>query len=602
MRLRIGAAQTNPTVGDLDANAEAVIATAEAARAHGCDVVVFPELAICGYPPEDLLLKPAFVAQTEEATVRVAAAVRDIVCVVGTVHHDRDLFNAAAICHGGRVAAYYRKCHLPNYGVFDERRYFAAGTDAGPLVRWRGVRFGVTICEDVWVPDGPLVTQARAGAHLSLNINGSPYHRGKLAARRSMLSTRAADAALPLVYVNLVGGQDELVFDGGSMHFDADGDLVAAMPQFRTGLAVWDVDCAEAFRHRLREPRPRDLPAVDLPLVDLDAEAAGDPVADVVPIDTAAPTGPVVRLQSVVDTPPLPNDHQTPVPLLDDCEEVYEALVLGVRDYLTKNGFTDAVVALSGGIDSSLVALVAADAVGPDHVTGIAMPSPFSSEGSVADARTLADNLGVTMHMVPISDTYRSVLDTLAPLFVDVEPDVTEENVQARLRGLLVMAYSNKYGAIVLSTGNKSEVATGYCTLYGDMNGGYAVLKDVPKTLVYALCRWRNDRAGRELVPESVLTKPPSAELRPDQFDSDSLPPYDELDPIVEAYVERDMVASEIVAAGLGPADVVARVVALIDGAEYKRRQSAPGVRITPKAFGRDHRQPVTNRFRDRSG
>ncbi|MCC7075710.1 MAG: NAD+ synthase [Acidimicrobiia bacterium] len=604
MRIRVGAAQVNPTVGDLDGNADLIVDYAERAAQAGCDIVCFPELVLTGYPPEDLLLKPAFIAEAEEALVKVASSVRDVVLVVGTVHRNGDLFNAAAVCARGQVVGHYHKRRLPNYGVFDEQRYFAAGAQSGPLVALHGVTIGITICEDLWVPDGPLLDHARAGAELALNVNGSPFHLGKMGWRRSMLATRASDSACPLVFVNMVGGQDELVFDGGSMLFDAEGALVAAAPQFEATLAVWDVDCAAAFRRRLRDPRPRAWTPLDLDVIDLDA-AARDASGEVVPIDKVHPSdlaAPQVgagqaRLHAVAAQPPMPDAWQTPTSLPERAEEAYDALVLGVHDYLHKNGFTTAVVGLSGGIDSSLTAVIAADAIGADNLAGISMPSPYSSEHSISDARALADNLGMQFLVVPVTESFEHVLGTLEPLFEGTESGVAEENLQARLRGMFLMAFSNKFGAIVLSTGNKSEVATGYCTLYGDMAGGFAVLKDVPKTLVYDLARHRNKLAGTDLIPDSVLGKPPSAELRPDQLDSDSLPPYEVLDPILEAYVEHDMVASEIVAAGIADEATVNRIVRLVDRSEYKRRQYAPGVRITPKAFGRDRRLPVTNGF-----
>ena len=564
----------NTTVGDLDGNAAMLVETARAGRAAGCDLVCFPELALTGYPPEDLLHKPSFVADAERALEDLAAAVPEVVMVVGTVVHRLDLYNAAAVTAGGSVAGVYCKEFLPNYGVFDEKRYFAASRDPGPLFHLHGVTFGVTICEDVWMPTGPLLDQARAGAQLAINVNASPYQIGKHRRRRGMLATRASDVGLPLVFVNLVGGQDELVFDGGSALFAIDGEVSAELARFEAGFAVWDVDCSEVFRHRLADTRARAWEPLELPVVDL------------VPV---APS-------RMVPLPPV--RAATVVADLDECEEVYRALCTGVHDYLDKNGFSGAVVGLSGGIDSALTAAVAVDAIGAEAVTGIAMPSPYSSEHSVADARLLADRLGIRFEMLPIGDVFHSYLDTLEPLFAGTASGIAEENLQARIRGSLLMAFSNKFGAILLSTGNKSEMAVGFTTLYGDLAGGYAVLKDVPKTLVYDLCRWRNRTAGTDLIPESTLTKPPSAELRPGQLDSDSLPPYDVLDPVIEAYVEDDRSAAEIVDAGLADADVVERVVRMIDAAEYKRRQAPPGVRITPKAFGRDRRLPMTNGWR----
>jgi NAD+ synthase (glutamine-hydrolysing) len=578
--LRIGVAQLNPTVGALDANAAAIIEWTAAARSAGCDLVCFPELAITGYPPEDLLLKPGFISDAAEALAKVSAAASGIVALVGVPHRDGDLYNAVAICADGAVAGFYHKRLLPNYGVFDEKRYFAAGSSAGPLLRIGDAVLGVTVCEDVWLPDGPLLDQARAGIDLAVNVNGSPYHVGKHAFRRAMYATRAADVAAPLVFVNMVGGQDELVFDGGSMLFDAEGEILAAAPQFVEALYVWDVDCSQAFRRRLRDSRPRSWSRLDLPVLDL-----GDPLGK----RGAAPA----VWQPIGDRPsrlPAPN----PGPM-SRTEEVYRALVTGVHDYLAKNGFTSAVVGLSGGIDSALTATIAVDAVGAGAVHGLTMPSPYSSPGSVIDSETLAAHLGIGIDVVPITGLFEAFLETLAPVFAGTDSGLARENLQARIRGNILMAYSNSHGAILLTTGNKSEMATGYCTLYGDMAGGFAVLLDVPKTLVYELCRWRNSIAGVPLIPEAILEKPPSAELRAGQLDTDSLPPYEVLDPILEAYVEADMTGAEIVAAGIAPADVVARVVRLVDGAEYKRRQAPPGVRITPKAFGRDRRLPITN-------
>lgn len=577
VRLRIGAAQVNTTVGDLDGNATMLVEAARAGRAVGCDVVCFPELALTGYPPEDLLHKPSFITAAERALEDLAAAVPEVVMVVGTVVHRLDLYNAAAVTAGGFVTGVYCKQHLPNYGVFDEKRYFASSRDSGPLFRLRGVTFGVSICEDVWMPAGPLLEQARAGAQLAVNVNASPYHIGKHRRRREMLATRASDIGLPLVFVNLVGGQDELVFDGGSALFDVDGEVVAELDRFETGFAAWDVDCSEVFRRRYVDTRSRSWEPLELAVVDLE---------QVAPL-------PVVPLPHVGPATATTRD-------LDTSEEVYRALRTGVRDYLHKNGFARAVVGLSGGIDSALTATIAVDALGPDAVIGIAMPSQYSSEHSLADAKLLAANLGIRFETLPIADVFGSYLEVLEPLFAGTEPGVAEENLQARIRGTLLMAYSNKFGAILLSTGNKSEMAVGFTTLYGDLAGGYAVLKDVPKTLVYDLCHWRNGAAGTDLIPVSTITKAPSAELRPGQLDSDSLPAYEVLDPVIEAYVEDDRSAAEIVEAGLADGPLVERLVRMIDAAEYKRRQAPPGVRITPKAFGRDRRLPITNGYRSR--
>jgi NAD+ synthase (glutamine-hydrolysing) len=547
----------------------------QAAEEQRCDLVVFPELAVCGYPPEDLLLKPGFVADNREALDQVAAATTQGGCaaVVGFVDAQRDLHNAAAVCADGLVQAVYHKRILPNYAVFDEQRYFAPGTTTTPLVSVAGVRIGVSICEDAFSPTGPIATQAAGGAELVVNINASPYYRGRLLERERMLGTRAADAACALVYVNQVGGQDELVFDGGSMVFDAEGRLIARTSQFTETLLVCDLDVQPVFRKRLLDPRGRATGIPSLPVTALTSESRA----------------------ATATTPPIAPTIVEPLP---PTREVYEALVLGTADYVHKNGFTDVVIALSGGIDSSLVAVIAADALGPDRVHGVLMPSRYSSDHSLEDAQKLCAELGVEHRVIPIEPAHAAFLEMLAPSFEGLPADITEENLQSRIRGVVMMALSNKFpGWMVLTTGNKSEMAVGYSTLYGDTAGGFAVIKDVPKLLVYELCRDRNERAGRALIPERVLTKPPSAELRPDQRDDQSLPPYEVLDPILEAYVEDDRTRGQLVDMGFDPA-LVERITRLVDVAEYKRRQSPPGVRVTPKAFGKDRRVPITNAYR----
>ena len=570
-RLRVALCQINTTVGGLDGNVERIVAALAEAEAQECDLAVFPELALTGYPPEDLLLKPGFVTDNRAALDRVAAASGRCAAVVGFVDAGRDLHNAAAVCADGAVRAVYHKRLLPNYAVFDEQRYFAPGTGDSPLVLVGGVRLGVSICEDAFSPTGPIAAQAAGGAELVVNINASPYYANRLAERERMLATRASDASCALIYVNQVGGQDELVFDGASMVFDPHGELLARAAQFEEQTTVCDIEVLPVFRKRLLDPRGRatDEP---LPVVEISSNPR---VTD--PTDA--------RTTSV--TEPLP-----------PAREVYEALVLGTRDYVRKNGFTDVAIALSGGIDSSLVAVIAADALGPGHVHGVLMPSRYSSDHSITDAEKLCAELGIEHRVIAIEPAHAALLAMLAPSFEGLAPDITEENLQSRIRGLVLMALSNKHpGWIVLTTGNKSEMAVGYSTLYGDTAGGFAVIKDVPKTLVYELCRDRNARAGRALVPERVLTKPPSAELRPDQRDDQSLPPYDVLDPILEAYVEDDRTRAELVGMGFDPA-VVERITRLVDAAEYKRRQTPPGVRVTPKAFGKDRRVPITNRYR----
>ncbi len=557
-RVRIAACQINTVVGDLDGNADRILtALAEAERA-GADLAVFPELTVTGYPPEDLLSRPAFVADNQAVFARVAAASGRCAAVVGYVDVDAQgrLVNSAALCADGKVLGRYDKRLLPNYGVFDEQRWFTPGSGQPLPYPVAGAPVGVTICEDMWFSRGPMVDQASAGAHLLVNLNASPYSRHRREERLVVLTERVAETGCPIVYVNQVGGQDELVFDGASLVVGPEG-VVASAAQFEEEILIVDVDTAADLG-------PRDGTAA--PVAHQERAAVG-----------------------------------SIAPVLGPEAEVYAALVLGTRDYLAKNGFTDAVIGLSGGIDSSLVAAVAVDALGPDHVHGVTMPSRYSSEGSVADAVVLAANLRIDVATLPIEEAHRTLAMTLAPV-IDGEPSgLTDENLQSRIRGILLMALSNARGWIVLTTGNKSEMATGYSTLYGDSAGGFAVIKDVAKTLVYALCRYRNEKAGFELIPGAVLDKPPSAELRPGQRDDESLPPYEILDPVMAGYVEEDRSPDELIAAGFDRADVE-RVVALIDRAEYKRRQMPPGVRISGKAFGKDRRMPITNHYRGRGG
>jgi NAD+ synthase (glutamine-hydrolysing) len=562
-RLRAALCQLNQTVGDLEGNAERILRMYGRAEEAGCDVAVFPELAVPGYPPEDLVLKPGFVRDNREALDKVAAATGRCAAVVGFVDEGRDLHNAAAVCSGGRVLGTYRKRLLPNYAVFDEQRYFAPGTEPLQLYGFGETEVGVTICEDLWSPKGPMQEQASGGAEVTVNLSASPYYRGRWAERERMLATRCTDASCALVYVNLVGGQDDLLFDGGSLVFDSDGTLLARLPLLEEAFAVVELDVRPVFRKRLLDPRGRAA-APSLPLV------------------AAAPPQPT-RAAS-----PDPRPCASP---LDEVEEVHRALVLGTRDYATKSGFTDVVIGLSGGIDSTLVACIAAEALGPEHVHGVAMPSRYSSDASEGDAAALARNLGIDYRIIAIESAHAALLE-----MTGVE-GLAEENVQSRIRGVTLMALSNQHGWLVLTTGNKSELAVGYSTLYGDTAGGFAVIKDVPKTLVFRLTAAINERAGQAVVPADVLTKPPSAELRPDQRDDQSLPPYEELDPLLEAYVERDMTKAELVGAGFDP-ELVDRITRLVDVAEYKRRQSPLGVRVTPKSFGKDRRVPIVNRYR----
>ncbi len=569
-RLRVALAQIDPVVGDFEGNAEGIVTAIRRATEAGADLAVFPELALTGYPPEDLLLKPGFISDNLAALGKVAAATEHCVAVVGFVDERLDLYNAAAVCAYGEVRGVYHKQLLPNYGVFDEQRYFARGAGATQLFGIAGVRVGISICEDAWSPSGPIAAQAAAGAELVININASPYSAGRVAERERMLATRAADASCGLVYLNCVGGQDELVFDGASLVYDADGRLVASLPQFEEAFAVFDIEVRPVFRKRLIDPRGHQS-ATPLPLA---------PVTD--------------------GGRRVPGHHPLAPPIatrLDPEAEIYQALVLGTRDYVRKNGFGDVVIGLSGGIDSSLVAVIAVDALGAEHVHGVAMPSRYSSFGSESDAQMLADNLGVDHRTIPIEEAHAAFLSLLSPGFEGTDPGLTEENLQSRIRGVILMALSNKLGWLVLTTGNKSEAAVGYSTLYGDTAGGFAVIKDVAKTMVYRLCRWRDAAGPGPVFPPDVLTKAPSAELRPDQRDDQSLPAYEVLDPVLLAYVEDDLTAAELIEAGYDE-EVVRRVVRLVDLAEYKRRQTPPGVRVTAKAFGRDRRMPITNRYR----
>lgn len=568
-KIRVAAAQLNTVVGDLPGNVDRIIEMLARASAMGADVVVFPELAITGYPPEDLLLKPGFVQDNLVALQSVARASTDCVAIVGFVDRSLDLHNAAAVCHQGQVVGVYHKRVLPNYGVFDEQRYFAPGGAATTLYEVAGVKVGISICEDAWTPAGPIAEQASAGAELMVSLNASPYYAGRWHARERMLAVRAADASIPLLYVNQVGGQDELVFDGGSFLIDAEGQTVATAAQFAEALLVVDVDVRPGFRKRLLDPRGR---AATTPLPVKRLSINPSPRADEFPVQSNIATA------------------------LDPMAEIYSALVLGTRDYVTKNGFEHVVVSMSGGIDSSFVATVAVDALGADRVHGVAMPSRYSSEGSLTDAKALAGVLGIDLRVLPIEPVHASTHEVLRSQFGAEPAGMTDENLQSRLRGVLLMALSNEFGWLVLTTGNKSELAVGYSTLYGDSAGGFAVIKDVAKTTVYDLCRWRNTQSDVSVIPDSVLLKPPSAELRPDQRDIDSLPPYEVLDPIIEAYVEDDRTVGEIVDLGFDT-DVVRRIVRMVDIAEYKRRQSPPGVRVTPKAFGKDRRVPITNRY-----
>jgi NAD+ synthase (glutamine-hydrolysing) len=571
-RLRIALGQINSTVGDFEGNVHKIVDAIERARRLGVAVVAFPELAVTGYPPEDLLFKPAFIEANLRALGSIARASHGLTAVVGFVDRRDDIFNAAAVLHDGAVAGVYHKRYLPNYGVFDENRYFQAGTETPVFTRGEAT-FAVNICEDLWYPTGPTTVQALAGAELVITINSSPYHAGKGHDRERMVATRAADDLVCLAYVNMVGGQDELVFDGGSLVVDERGKCVARGSQFEEDLIVVDVDLDGVFRARLRDSRRRK-----------EKLTAEDRVSRVVltPLGSASP--PLPERPAIEPLPPV--------------DEVFRALVLGTHDYVRKNGFGRVVIGLSGGIDSSLVAAIAVEALGRENVVGVTMPSAYSSTGTRRDAKRLARNLGVEFLTLPIASILRAYTRTLGGAFKGLKEDVAEENLQARIRGNLLMALSNKFGWLVLTTGNKSEYGVGYTTLYGDMAGGFAVIKDVPKTLVYEVARHVNARAGRAVIPESVFERAPSAELRPDQRDQDTLPPYPELDAILEAYVENDLGVTDMVARGFNR-ETVQKTVAMVDRNEYKRRQGPIGVKITPRAFGRDWRLPIVNRFRE---
>jgi len=574
--LRLALAQMNSTVGDLEGNARKIISHMDRARKAGADIVAFPELALTGYPPEDLLLKPSFIKDNLRALDRIREKSQGITAVVGFVEREDDIYNAAAVISSKKVVDVYRKMHLPNYGPFDEVRYFQAGSRC-PVYRIGEVLVGVTICEDMWYPEGPGRLQSLTGAEVLINISSSPYAMGKVEFRERMLATRATDSAVIVAYLNMVGGQDELVFEGGSFIVNEKGEITARGRQFEEDFIVADLDVEGVFMQRLHDPRRRQ-------------EAL------------ALKKGDVVMVEVPWKRPGKPGRLKTaePVPPMERMEEIYSALKLGVADYLGKNRFKGALIGLSGGVDSALVAAIAADAVGRKNVKGLFMPSRYTSTESREDARALADNLGVGLVEIPIDSIFESYLAALREPFRGRRADTTEENIQARIRGNLLMAFSNKLGWIVLTTGNKSEMSVGYATLYGDMAGGFAVIKDVPKTLVYELAKWRNAREGKPLIPERVLWKEPSAELRADQKDTDTLPPYPVLDPVLKAYIEEDSSFEEIVSFQGCEPSCVRDVIGMVDHSEYKRRQSPPGIKITPRAFGRDRRFPITNRYRSR--
>jgi NAD+ synthase (glutamine-hydrolysing) len=572
--VRLALAQMNPTVGDLPENAKRVIEFIQRARSMGADLVAFPELVLTGYPPEDLLLRPDFLDQNQAALEEVTRATVGITAIVGFAQRAGDVYNAAAIAHDGEVAAIYQKRHLPNYAVFDEFRYFRPGREA--FVCKRGhLTFGVNICEDIFSPVGSTAQLAVYGdAELVINLSSSPFHAGKSVGRDRMLATRANDGVSVVALVNTVGGQDELVFDGNSRVFGPRGECLARAKAFEEDLVLVDIDLNEVFAARLKDPRSREALQREDPL-------------------------PALR---TVELRPVPEPARPPIPSRpaetpSGPEEVYRALVLGTKDYVRKNDFTHVVLGVSGGVDSALTASIAADALGAANVTGVFLPSSVTSRESAEDAAALCANLRVQLLTLPIATEVESYRKTLGPVFAGKPEDVTEENIQSRIRGNMLMALSNKLGWLVLTTGNKSEYSVGYATLYGDMAGGFAVLKDVSKTLVYALARHRNAAGGKPWIPERSVTREPTAELKPGQRDTDTLPPYDVLDPILKAYVEEDSEVERIVAMGYDRA-LVQRVIRMVDHAEYKRRQAPPGIRITPRALGKDRRLPITNRHR----
>jgi NAD+ synthase (glutamine-hydrolysing) len=568
--MRLALAQINTVVGDLEGNAARIVGRMREAREAGADLVLFPELAVTGYPPEDLLFRPEFLRQARQSLDRIATETDGISALVGFPWLERDLYNGCAVLSGGGVKAIYPKRFLPNYGVFDEVRYFQPGRQL-LLLKIGEALIGPTVCEDIWQPGPPATDLALAGAHVIANISASPFHVGKGQEREEMLVTRARDNACWVVLVNAVGGQDELIFDGHSLVIDEEGEIVARAPSFEEALIVVDIDATTAIARRLVDARRRALAR--------EREVPDPPVVDLgEPREQQFPARPVVAEP------------------LDDLEQMRLALELGLRDYVEKNGFAEIVVGVSGGIDSALTLALAAEALGPERVHAVSMPSRYSSEETRRDAKSLAENLGTSFLEIPIDPMFEGFQQALAGVFEGREPDITEENLQARIRGVLLMGLSNKFGWLVVATGNKSELSVGYATLYGDMAGGFALLKDVFKTDVFRLARYMNERAGREVIPQSIIDRAPSAELRDNQLDEDSLPPYVALDRVLEAYVEEDRSRDDLMTDGFEP-EVVERAIALIDRAEYKRRQAPPGVKLRPKAFGRDRRTPITNRW-----
>jgi NAD+ synthase (glutamine-hydrolysing) len=572
-KIRVTLAQINPTVGDLTGNVKKIISCLEEAKSLKTDIVAFPELAVTGYPPEDLLLKPQFVKDNIDALEKIRVVTEGITAIVGFVDRNKGLFNAAAIISNSKLIDVYHKKHLPNYGVFDEYRYFQPGRKY-PVYALDGINIGINICEDIWHERGPAKVQALSGAELIININASPYHMGKASFRENIVRTRALECGTIIVYVNMVGGQDELVFDGGSFVVDSKGNILVKGKQFSEELITVDIEIQD-LRKRLSDKDKKELKML----------VSKDEVIEKIEVSSTLIKGQKPELETRRGSE------------LSALEEVYNALLLGTRDYVYKNRFNGVVVGMSGGVDSALVTTIAVDALGKENVHGLFMPSLYTSKESREDVHNLAKNLGIKIITVPIDSIFKAYLKTLSKDFKGKEADVTEENIQARIRGNILMAFSNKFGWLVLTTGNKSEMSVGYATLYGDMAGGFAVIKDVPKTLVYELCHWRNAKEGRDLIPKRILWKEPTAELKPDQKDTDTLPPYPVLDPILKAYVEEDRSFDEIIKMGCD-VECAKKVITMIDRSEYKRRQAPPGIKITPRAFGKDRRFPITNRYR----
>lgn len=576
--VRLGLAQINVRVGDVEGNLKKILGYMKDARAKGVDILAFPELALTGYPPEDLLLKPSFINDNLEALDEVRKAARGLTVILGFADRREDIYNAAAVIHDKALVDIYRKHYLPNYGVFDEDRYFQSGLRA-PVYKLGNVIFGVNICEDIWYPGDPTRRQSiLGGAQIIINISSSPYYSSKVKAREQMLVTRAKDYSAVVAYCNLIGGQDELVFDGHSVVISERGEILARAKGFEEALLVSDINIDRVFRSRTHDPRRRKEQL---------AMKAHSGSAEVVVIES----GKDIRKKK-------PSVKSVVEGFLSVNEEIFRALVLGTRDYVTKNGFKRVVVGLSGGIDSAIVTVIAAEALGRNNVVAVTMPSRYSSRGSVGDSEKLAKNLGIELLNIPIEKAFKAYGDMMSGVFAGLKEDTAEENLQARIRGNILMALSNKFGWLVLTTGNKSEMSVGYCTIYGDMAGGFAVIKDVPKTVVYGVSRFYNAWKKREIIPAAILTKPPSAELRPGQLDTDTLPPYEILDPILKAYVEDDLSVEDIISLGFDER-AVKRLARMVDTNEYKRRQAPPGIKITARAFGKDRRFPITNLYRE---